>query len=190
MSKPSFEPSGKLAADTNTFKGVVIKYNEPSEAAKPRLKWRLYPMKGEEVMQPFYIHRQSAYLIGRDRKIADFPVDHPSCSKQHAVLQYRSMPFERNGAQGRRTLPYIIDLASANGTYLNSERIEPQRYYELKEQDILKFGYSQREYAVLHELSAEGKGGEGLDEDIEDEDAVIDTEGAEERLVKQEEDYF
>jgi smad nuclear-interacting protein 1 len=89
-------------------------------------------------MQPFYIHRQSAYLIGRDRKIADFPVDHPSCSKQHAVLQYRSMPFERNGAVGRRTLPYIIDLGSANGTYLNSERIEPQRYYELKEQDILK----------------------------------------------------
>jgi smad nuclear-interacting protein 1 len=42
---PSFEPSGKLAADTNTFKGVVIKYNEPPEAAKPRLRWRLYPMK-------------------------------------------------------------------------------------------------------------------------------------------------
>lgn len=89
-------------------------------------------------MPPFYIHRQSAYLIGRDRKIADFPVDHPSCSKQHAVLQYRSMPFERNGQQGRRTLPYIIDLSSANGTYLNSARIEPQRYYELKEQDIIK----------------------------------------------------
>jgi hypothetical protein len=30
--KPSFEPSGNLAKDTNTFKGVVIKYNEPPEA--------------------------------------------------------------------------------------------------------------------------------------------------------------
>jgi smad nuclear-interacting protein 1 len=45
VSMPSFEPSGKLAADTNTYKGVVIKYNEPPEAEKPRLRWRLYPMK-------------------------------------------------------------------------------------------------------------------------------------------------
>lgn len=43
--KPSFEPSGKLAEDTNTYKGVVIKYNEPSDARKPKLRWRLYPFK-------------------------------------------------------------------------------------------------------------------------------------------------
>jgi pSer/pThr/pTyr-binding forkhead associated (FHA) protein len=34
-----------------------------------------------------HIHRQSAYLIGRDRAIADISIDHPSCSKQHAVIQ-------------------------------------------------------------------------------------------------------
>lgn len=34
-----------------------------------------------------HIHRQSAYLIGRDRLVADIAVDHPSCSKQHAVIQ-------------------------------------------------------------------------------------------------------
>ena len=42
---------------------------------------------GEPQDDPLYIHRQSCYLLGRDRKIADLPVDHPSCSKQHAVLQ-------------------------------------------------------------------------------------------------------
>ena len=31
-----------------------------------------------------------------------------------------------------RIIPYIIDLGSANGTYLNNQKIEPQRYYELK----------------------------------------------------------
>lgn len=51
--------------------------------------WRLYPFKGEESLPAMYIHRQSAYLVGRDRKIADIPVDHPSCSKQHAAIQYR-----------------------------------------------------------------------------------------------------
>jgi len=30
--------------------------------------------------------------------------------------------------------PYIIDLNSTNGTYLNNQRIDPRRYYELKEQ--------------------------------------------------------
>ena len=52
-------------------------------------------------------------------------------------------------------LPYIIDLGSANGTYLNTERIEPQRYYELKEKDMVKFGFSSREYVLLHENSSE-----------------------------------
>jgi smad nuclear-interacting protein 1 len=34
-----------------------------------------------------HIQRQSAYLVGRDKTIVDIPVDHPSCSKQHAVIQ-------------------------------------------------------------------------------------------------------
>ena len=34
-----------------------------------------------------HIHRQSAYLIGRDRLVADIAIDHPSSSKQHAAIQ-------------------------------------------------------------------------------------------------------
>uniref|UniRef100_A0A914V6X4 FHA domain-containing protein n=1 Tax=Plectus sambesii TaxID=2011161 RepID=A0A914V6X4_9BILA len=120
--KPNFGTSGALAEDTNTFNGVVVKYNEPPEARKPKIHWRLYPFKGEENLQVLYIHRQSAYLVGRDRRVADLPVDHPSCSKQHAVLQYRSISYKReDGSKGRRIRPYIIDLGSGNGTFLNNE---------------------------------------------------------------------
>lgn len=64
------------------------------------------------------------------------------------------MEFTRaDGTTGRRVRPYIIDLASGNGTYLNNQRIESQRYYELKEKDVLKFGFSSREYVLLHEFS-------------------------------------
>lgn len=87
--KPSFELSGALLEDTNTFRGVVIKYSEPPEARIPKKRWRLYPFKNDEVLPVMYIHRQSAYLLGRHRRIADIPIDHPSCSKQHAVFQYR-----------------------------------------------------------------------------------------------------
>lgn len=152
--QPNFELSGALTEDTNTFRGVVIKYNEPPEARIPKRRWRLYPFKNDEPLPVMYIHRQSAYLLGRQRKIADIPIDHPSCSKQHAVFQYRLVEFTRaDGTVGRRVRPYIIDLASGNGTYLNNQRIEPQRYYELKEKDVIKFGFSSREYVLLHEFS-------------------------------------
>ena len=72
----------------------------------------LIPSQGSEELPILYIHRQSSYLLGRDRKVADIPLDHPrykyclcsmqfngfflsSCSKQHAVLQYRLVPFTR-----------------------------------------------------------------------------------------------
>lgn len=68
---------------------MVIKYSEPPEARIPKTRWRLYPFKNDEFLPVMYIHRQSAYLLGRHRRIADIPIDHPSCSKQHAVFQYR-----------------------------------------------------------------------------------------------------
>lgn len=51
--KPNFSQSGLLAAETNTVKAAdgtatVLKYNEPPEARKPTLNWRLYVFKGTE----------------------------------------------------------------------------------------------------------------------------------------------
>ncbi|KAK3577833.1 hypothetical protein CHS0354_000229 [Potamilus streckersoni] len=152
--KPNFQLSGKLTEDTNTYRGVVIKYNEPPEARKPKKRWRLYPFKNDEALQVLHIHRQSAYLIGRDRLVADIPVDHPSCSKQHAVLQYRMVDLKReDGTVGKRVAPYIIDLDSSNGTYVNNVKIEPRRYVELFEKDVIKFGCSSRDFVLLHEMS-------------------------------------
>ncbi|KAK8767516.1 hypothetical protein V5799_005703 [Amblyomma americanum] len=161
--KPDFGLSGKLAEDTNVYNGVVIKYNEPAEARKPKRRWRLYPFKGDVSLPFIPLHRQSAYLLGRSRLIADIPIDHPSCSKQHAVLQFRLVAYTRDdGTTGRRVRPYVIDLESANGTFVNNKRIEPRRYVELLERDVLKFGFSTREYVVLHEESQ----GEHLDDDV------------------------
>ena len=48
---------------------------------------------GKPFETPLPIHRQSCYLFGRERRIADVPTDHPSCSKQQAVLQFRCGPL-------------------------------------------------------------------------------------------------
>uniref|UniRef100_A0A1B6MT21 FHA domain-containing protein n=2 Tax=Graphocephala atropunctata TaxID=36148 RepID=A0A1B6MT21_9HEMI len=164
--KPDFGLSGKLTEDANTFNGVVIKYSEPPEARKPKRRWRLYPFKGETSLPVLHIHRQSAYLMGRDRKVADIPIDHPSCSKQHAALQYRLVPFKRaDGSSGRQIKLYVIDLESANGTFLNNNKIESKKYYELKERDVVKFGFSSRDYVLLHEHSKDSEN----DDDVNDE---------------------
>ena len=45
--------------------------------------------------------------------------------------------------------PYIIDLESSNGTLLNGDKIVASRYVEIQNGDVLKFGYSEREYVVV-----------------------------------------
>lgn len=165
--KPNFGLSGKLTEETNKVNGIVIKYAEPPEAKQPKRRWRLYPFKGETALPTLYIHRQSAFLIGRDRKICDLSVDHPSCSKQHAALQYRLVPYEReDGSTGKRVRPYIIDLESANGTFVNNKRIDPKKYVELLEKDVIKFGFSSREYVLLHEASKD----EAEDDEVADDE--------------------
>ncbi|KAI8891446.1 SMAD/FHA domain-containing protein [Backusella circina FSU 941] len=149
--QPNFGLSGKLAAETNTVNGVQLKYNEPPEAAKPKQKWRLYVFKGDEQIDLLHIHRQSSYLIGRDRLIVDIPVDHPSCSKQHAVIQYRTVSQQDgNGKTVKVVKPFLIDLEATNGTFLNGEEVPSTRFVELKVKDVLKFGESTREYVLLH----------------------------------------
>ena len=56
------------------------------------------------------------------------------CSKQHAALQYRLVPYTRlDGSQGKRVQLYVMDLNSANGTFVNNNKIESQKYVQLLE---------------------------------------------------------
>lgn len=151
--EPDFGLSGALAAETNTVDGVVLKYSEPPEANLPSKKWRLYIFKdGKPFDDPLMLHKQTAYLFGRDRRVVDVPTDHPSCSLQHAVLQYRTTQKDgKDGVARTSVRPYVLDLGSTNGTFLNGERIESERYYELLPKDVLTFGNSTREYVLVAE---------------------------------------
>lgn len=141
--EPNFEASGLLAMEDNSKRGIPLKFVMPPEARIPSTKWRLYIFtKGAEEPKILHIHRTAGYLFGKDRRVADVPTDHATCSKQHAVLHYRMTP---GGVK-----PYIMDLESTNGTYVNGKRIESARYFELREKDVLKFGMSSREFVLLH----------------------------------------
>jgi smad nuclear-interacting protein 1 len=148
--KPDFGLSGALSKDAktgNVYKGVLLKFREPPEARAPNTRWRLYVYKSNELVDTLHVHKQSAYLVGRHQDVCDIMLAHPSCSSQHAVLQYRAVPHKPTGQL--QCLPYIMDLESTNGTFLNRIKIDPARYYQLKAGDVLTFGASTREYVLI-----------------------------------------
>jgi smad nuclear-interacting protein 1 len=174
---PSFALSGALAADAAARsvgaaggadgggggRGGVLKWSEPVDARAPSFRWHLHVFRGEErVDEPVYIHRRSATLFGRDRAVADVPCDHPSCSGQHAVIQFRLVAVAPAGdgllvagdAPARTVKPYLLDLESTNGTFLNGRRVEPARYIELRPRDVLRMGTSSREFVLLYDEMA------------------------------------
>jgi smad nuclear-interacting protein 1 len=50
--------------------------------------------------------------------------------------------------------PFLIDLESSNGSYVNDTEIPTSRYYQLRTGDTLTFGASTREYVLLDESAA------------------------------------
>ncbi|CDW85578.1 smad nuclear-interacting protein 1 [Stylonychia lemnae] len=111
---PCFEPSGILAEFQNQYKGVVLKFTEPLDAAVPTNTWKIYPFKGEEELK-----------------------------EQAARGVYMGI------IQEMVIVPYLMDLESTNKTMLNGDAIEPARYYELREKDVITFGESKREYVIM-----------------------------------------
>lgn len=93
---------------------------------------------------------RSCFLFGRDKEVVDIPIEHESCSKQHAVIQFRQITKQISFGSYETTIkPYLMDLESANGTCLNGQQIEACRYYELKAKDLVNFAESTRDYILL-----------------------------------------
>lgn len=166
----SFKLSGLLAAEQNQHKGTgkILKYTEPLDAAhpdeSPAFQWHVYIFKDEKVVAKHELTHKSAFLIGRDTDVCDMAAEHPSVSKQHAVVQFRRrfevqklndddakqhFAEDVTNLRQKRILPYVIDLESANGTLLNGKRLEPRRFYELLPNDVLMLGSSSREYVFV-----------------------------------------
>ncbi|PSN62820.1 SMAD/FHA domain-containing protein [Corynespora cassiicola Philippines] len=156
--KPNFKPTGLLAKAANRVEGtkISLKYHEPAEARKPpsSAQWRLFIFKGDDVVDTIELWERSCWLFGRESKVVDVVLEHPSASGQHAVVQFRYIERVVTDEFGVRQTrgkvkPFVIDLESSNGTELNGEPLETSRYFELRDKDVLKFAGSEREYVVM-----------------------------------------
>jgi smad nuclear-interacting protein 1 len=155
--KPNFAPTGLLAAASNSVAQadgttIVLKYHEPPEARKPPAKdeWKLFVFKGADILETIELSTRSCWLVGRELSVVDMPAEHPSVSKQHAVIQFRYIEKKNEyGDKAGKVRPYLIDLESANGTMLNKEEIPASRYLEVRDKDMIQFGHSTREYVLM-----------------------------------------
>ena len=114
----------------------------------------------------------SYFLFGREARVGELLgegqlvlLSDPTSSGQHAGLQFRStaasserVTILRDDAEagdeeaGGGGLPYLVDLFSTNGSWLNGKRMEPNVYYRLKLKDTLRFGLGNRCCLVQHHL--------------------------------------
>ncbi|RMZ86753.1 hypothetical protein DV736_g6020, partial [Chaetothyriales sp. CBS 134916] len=153
--KPNYGNTGRLAAASNTVQkagqSIVLKYHEPPEARTPsgEARWRMYVFKSDEIVDTVELAEQSYWLFGREAAVVDILLEHPSTSKQHAVIQFRYIEKKNEfGDRKARVKPYILDLESANGTTVNDDLIPEAKYVELRDKDVVKFGRSSREYVM------------------------------------------
>jgi smad nuclear-interacting protein 1 len=169
--KPNFGKSGLLEKEQKTNrKGIILKYQPPKDARIPLAetgKWRLFEfeiatMNKSEDANTGKSHRllgQSCFLFGRDKAVVDVVVDHDSASKQHAVIQFRVKPEKKDnssliasGAKKQPNVrPYLMDLESTNGTFINKNRISNNRFYELLNNDVINFGNSKTDFVLIKE---------------------------------------
>jgi pSer/pThr/pTyr-binding forkhead associated (FHA) protein len=115
-------------------------YMPPFWSAAPsenKEKYYLEVIKEGTIISTLPLGDRPYYLIGR-APICDIVAEHPSISRQHAVLQFR-----QNGEC------YLYDVGSTHGTLLNKRPIKPKAYVRLRNGYHMRFGQSTRTY-IFH----------------------------------------
>lgn len=113
-------------------------YEPPAWSTPPRAAFYFEVREGDQIIDKIPISVSGHYLIGR-LPLCDIVVDDATCSRQHAVIQFRpGDPEPISGARADEV--YIYDLGSTSGTFVNVMPLQPKAYYPLYKGDTLQFG--------------------------------------------------
>lgn len=81
---------------------------------------RLDVLKGGEQLESVALGERACTVLGRRADVCDHEMAHPSLSRQHAALVH-----------DQRGRVVLLDLDSAQGSFLNGREIAPQTPVEL-----------------------------------------------------------
>lgn len=125
------------AAPSTNVGGGQSTWQPPDWAVEPRpgLYW-LDVVKDGDVVDKINLEKRRN-IFGRQAIMCDFVLDHPSVSRQHAVV-----------VQHKNSSVYVIDLGSVHGTFVANERLSKDSPVELEVGQSLKFAASTRSYVL------------------------------------------
>jgi len=92
-------------------------------------------IKNGVIIEKISIPKTEEFIVLGRLPLCDIQMDHPSISRYHAIIQFSD-----------KGMPYLYDLGSAHGTYLNKNVLPPNQYVPLHVGDMIKFGQSTRIY--------------------------------------------
>ncbi|XP_029679516.1 kanadaptin isoform X2 [Formica exsecta] len=123
-------------------KNIPVPYLEPKWSGKPTEEYKLEVLKSGIILEKIDLTERSFYILGR-LPSCNLSLAHPTISRYHAIIQYRTMEDENN-SKGF----YLYDLESTHGTFWNGHRIKPRTYVRLHDGHMIKLGCSQRKYIL------------------------------------------
>ncbi|KAI1303231.1 Kanadaptin [Mortierella claussenii] len=112
-----------------------LKYQKPPWSGYPNQQFYFEVIKNGIVVDKIKASVEKEFLVIGRLPMCDLEMEHPSLSRYHAVIQFKS-----NGES------FIYDLNSSHGTKLNKNKIPPGMHVSLKPGDQLRFGESTRIY--------------------------------------------
>lgn len=114
----------------------MTKYFIPFDSAPPRTIWKLFLFHdSQEVVIDLDFE---STLLGREA-FCDVNLQSKSVSRQHCVIQFRDVCLD---SKTREVIPYLFDLSSKFGTFLNDCRVQSRCFVELQHRDKISFGRS------------------------------------------------
>jgi len=162
-------------AQKKKYESIPMPYKEPSWSGIPEVPYQLEVLKMGKIVESIELNAKPFVVFGR-LPTCDVPLEHPSLSRFHAVLQYRAADESPDAPDDRKKGFYLIDLGSTHGTFLNKSQVEANSFIRLKNGHMFKFGGSSR-YFIL-------QGGTADDEEAESEYTI--TQLKEMRKVREE----
>ena len=132
------EDNLKSASELKTAQTLPLQYLEPSWGGPPNKSYHLEILKNGTIVDTVKLENKSFFTIGR-LPVCDVPFEHPSLSRYHAVLQFKTNPSPEKPVGF-----YLFDLDSTHGSFHNKKKCFPKTFYRLRVGHMLKFGGSTR----------------------------------------------
>ncbi|GJQ69064.1 hypothetical protein Trydic_g6228 [Trypoxylus dichotomus] len=171
---------GEVSVNTNEDiveeKQLPLPYKEPAWSGLPVSEgkhYKLEVLKLGSIIETIDLMGKPYWVFGRLNN-CDVSMAHPTISRYHAILQYRSIESD-DEPKGF----YLYDLSSTHGTFLNKNKLKPRTYVKMYVGHLLKLGLSSRSYLLT-----------GPENDTEEESELTVTElkkQREENLIKRKE---